>query len=107
MPKLCEGISGLLFKEPLLFELSSPGREGFSLIEEDLPQKIPLNGLELQLIRTENPLLPEVSEPDVVRHFTRLSQWNFSIDTGFYPLGSCTMKYNPRVNEEVARISGF
>ncbi|MBI2335422.1 MAG: aminomethyl-transferring glycine dehydrogenase subunit GcvPB [Deltaproteobacteria bacterium] len=97
----------MVFEESLLFEKSSPGREGFSLIEEDLPQKIPLHGLESQLIRNESPLLPEVSEPMVVRHFTRLSQWNFSIDTGFYPLGSCTMKYNPRVNEEVARMSGF
>ena len=97
----------MMFEEPLLFEKSSPGREGYSLIEEDLPEVIPHHELEPNLIRTESPLLPEVSEPDVVRHFTRLSQWNFSIDTGFYPLGSCTMKYNPRVNEEVARMSRF
>ncbi|MBI2981965.1 MAG: aminomethyl-transferring glycine dehydrogenase subunit GcvPB [Deltaproteobacteria bacterium] len=90
-------------KEPLIFELSREGREGFSLPSlKSTPALLPAN-----LRRARPARLPEVSEPDVVRHFTRLSQWNFSIDTNFYPLGSCTMKYNPRINEEVARYAGF
>ncbi len=88
--------------EPLLFELSRPGRTGFSLPEPD----VPLADLPQEMLR-ETLDLPEVSEPEVVGHFTRLSQLNFSIDTHFYPLGSCTMKYNPKVNEELARLPGF
>lgn len=88
--------------EPLLFELSSPGRKGYSLPEVD----VPLMPLPEEYLRGDLPL-PEVSEIDVVRHFTRLSQLNLCIDTAFYPLGSCTMKYNPKVNEEVARFAGF
>ncbi|MFQ5944875.1 MAG: aminomethyl-transferring glycine dehydrogenase subunit GcvPB [Anaerolineae bacterium] len=88
--------------EPLLFELSRPGRTGFSLPEPD----VPLSDLPQEMLR-EALDLPEVSEPEVVAHFTRLSQLNFSIDTHFYPLGSCTMKYNPKVNEETARFPGF
>ena len=88
--------------EPLIFELSSPGRRGCSLPECDVPQMpLPQGRLRKKLP------LPEVSERDLVKHFTRLSQLNFSVDTGFYPLGSCTMKYNPKVNEEVARLPGF
>lgn len=88
--------------EPLLFELSSSGRTGFSLPECDVPQTpLPEDRLRDALC------LPEVSERDLIKHFTRLSQLNFSVDTGFYPLGSCTMKYNPKVNEEVARLPGF
>jgi glycine dehydrogenase subunit 2 len=88
--------------EPLLSELSRPGRRG---------QQVPdacgdLSDLPDALLR-ETLRLPELSELDVVRHFTHLSRFNFSIDEGFYPLGSCTMKYNPRVNEEVARQPGF
>ncbi|RPI34253.1 MAG: glycine dehydrogenase subunit 2 [Chloroflexota bacterium] len=88
--------------EPLLCELSQPGRQGVRFPEPDVPTT-PLPG---SLVR-ENLPLPEVYEADVIRHFTRLSQLNYSIDTGFYPLGSCTMKYNPKINEETARLPGF
>ena len=88
--------------EGLLFEISREGRSDFSLPEE--PDGPPPPSA---LLRQKPARLPEVSEPDVIRHFTRLSQWNYSIDTNFYPLGSCTMKHNPRVNEEVARYAGF
>ncbi|UCH60275.1 MAG: aminomethyl-transferring glycine dehydrogenase subunit GcvPB [Anaerolineales bacterium] len=88
--------------EPLLCDLSVPGRVGFRFPEPDVPlAEIPEN-----LVRQNLPL-PELYEVDVVRHFTRLSQLNHSIDTGFYPLGSCTMKYNPKLNEETARLPGF
>jgi glycine dehydrogenase subunit 2 len=89
--------------EPFIWELSVPGRVGASLPEADVPE-YPLPG-EIPL-RTELPL-PEVSELDVVRHFTRLSRLNFSIDTHMYPLGSCTMKYNPKVNDAVSSLPGF
>jgi len=88
--------------EPLLCELSIPGRVGFRYPESDVPAA----ELPQDLLR-ENLPLPELYETDVIRHFTRLSQLNHSIDTGFYPLGSCTMKYNPKVNEEMARLPGF
>ena len=88
--------------EPTIYELSSAGRKGFSFAEPDVPA-FPLPD---EFIRKDLPL-PELSELDVVRHFTHLSQKNYSIDSGFYPLGSCTMKYNPRINEVVARLNGF
>lgn len=88
--------------EPLLCDLSVPGRVGFRFPAPDVPTE----ALPDALLRDELPL-PELSEVDVIRHFTRLSQLNHSIDTGFYPLGSCTMKYNPKVNEEAARLPGF
>ncbi len=88
--------------EPLLFELSSPGRVGCRLPDLDVPESPLPEGL----IRREL-CLPELSEREVVQHFTRLSQINFGVDTGFYPLGSCTMKYNPRLHEDVARLAGF
>ena len=88
--------------EPLIFELSSPGRMGVRLPELDVPES-PLPTEHLR----EDLSLPEVSEVDLVRHFTRMSQLNYSVDTTFYPLGSCTMKYNPKVNEAVARLAGF
>jgi glycine dehydrogenase subunit 2 len=88
--------------EPLIYELSTPGRRGLRFPESD----VPLAELPVDLLRSDLPL-PEVSEVDVVRHFTRLSQRNYSIDTGMYPLGSCTMKYNPKINEEVARLPGL
>ncbi len=88
--------------EPLLCDLSVTGRVGFRFPECDVPQQ-PLPD---SLQRKELPL-PELSEVDVVRHFTRLSQLNYGIDMGFYPLGSCTMKYNPKINEETARLQGF
>jgi len=88
--------------EPLIYELSSPGRQGVTLPAPDVPAA----ALPAELLRATLPL-PEIAELDVVRHFVRLSQLNHSIDTGFYPLGSCTMKYNPKVNEDVARLPGF
>ncbi len=101
------GTRGLVFNEPLIFEQGSPGRIGYSLPPCDVPEKKPEALIPPHLLREDIPGLPEVSEVDVVRHFTRMSQWNFGIDLGFYPLGSCTMKYNPRVNEDVARLPGF
>jgi glycine dehydrogenase subunit 2 len=88
--------------EPTVYELSSPGRIGFRFPEID----VPLAPLPDSFTREELPM-PELSELDVIRHFTHLSKLNYSIDGGFYPLGSCTMKYNPRVNEDAARLSGF
>jgi glycine dehydrogenase subunit 2 len=98
--------SGLQFDEPSIFERGSPGRNAASLPALDVPAvdvAAKLGGL----ARKAQAALPEVAEPEVVRHFTRLSQWNYSIDTNFYPLGSCTMKHNPRVNEWAARLPGF
>ncbi|HEX4840930.1 MAG TPA: aminomethyl-transferring glycine dehydrogenase subunit GcvPB [bacterium] len=92
---------------PLIFELSVPERVGSSYPSPDVPMR-PLDELiPSGQLREEAAALPEVSEPDVVRHYTRLSHRNFSIDEGFYPLGSCTMKYNPKVHEDVARLPGF
>jgi glycine dehydrogenase subunit 2 len=88
--------------EPTIFEISSPGRTGFQFPKSDVPlAKVPA-----EFARKSLPF-PELSELDVVRHFTHLSQLNYSIDAGFYPLGSCTMKYNPKINEETARLPGF
>lgn len=88
--------------EPLIYEICRPGRRAVSLPACDVPE----SPLPADALRADLPL-PEVSEIDVIRHYTRLSQLNHSIDTGFYPLGSCTMKYNPKVNEAAARIPGF
>ena len=88
--------------EPQLSELSVPGRRGVRFPAAD----VPTTALPQDLTRQDLPL-PELAEIDVIRHFTRLSQMNYSIDTGFYPLGSCTMKYNPKVNEAVAAQPGF
>ena len=94
------------YYDKLIFELSKEGRMGYSLPrpKDDLDtcDSIPAN-----LRRSEAPLLPQVSEVDVVRHYTNLSQMNFGVDTGFYPLGSCTMKYNPKINEEIASMPQF
>ncbi|MBU1027337.1 MAG: aminomethyl-transferring glycine dehydrogenase subunit GcvPB [Candidatus Margulisbacteria bacterium] len=92
--------------EELLFEKSSAGRKAYSLPDLDVPAEKIEKLIPKELLR-ENLDLPELSEVDVIRHFTRLSQKNFGVDTGFYPLGSCTMKYNPKVNEEVAKLEGF
>lgn len=92
--------------EPLIFEKSRPGRKGANLPECDVPVVDPAQLLGEENLRTDLPL-PEVSELDVVRHFTRLSHRNYSIDTGMYPLGSCTMKYNPKINEKAASLPGF
>lgn len=98
---------GLQFREPLIFERSSPGRMGASLPASATELADAKVALPSSLLRTTKPGWPEVSEPEATRHFLRLSQQNYSIDTGFFPLGSCTMKYNPKINEEVARYDGF
>jgi glycine dehydrogenase subunit 2 len=93
--------------EPLLFEISSPGKAAYQLPPLDVPPVDPAQALGENNVRTEIEDFPEVSEVEAVRHFTRLSTHNYAIDYGLYPLGSCTMKYNPRVNEAVARIEGL
>ncbi|MCL4426391.1 MAG: aminomethyl-transferring glycine dehydrogenase subunit GcvPB [Firmicutes bacterium] len=93
--------------EPLIFEKSAPGRLGYSLPDLDVPSQDVASLLPGNLIRKEDAELPEVSEVEVVRHFTRLSQLNHGVDIGVYPLGSCTMKYNPKINEDVSRLPGF
>ena len=88
--------------EPTIFELSAPGRTGVIFPESDVPAaKLPA-----ALLRDDLPL-PELAEVDVVRHYMRLSRFNYSVDGGFYPLGSCTMKYNPKINEDTCRLPGF
>jgi glycine dehydrogenase subunit 2 len=87
----------------LIFELSTSGRIGYQLDKKDLP----IINIPDELKRNESLDLPEVSEFDVVRHYTNVSQKNFGVETGFYPLGSCTMKYNPKINDELASLSGF
>ena len=93
--------------ERLIFEYSSEGKRGYSLPEMDVPVEPVEKFIENRHLRKNLPELPEVSEIEVVRHFTHLSQENYSIDSHFYPLGSCTMKYNPKINEDVARLPGF
>lgn len=92
---------------PLIFEISKPGRIGYSLPEIDVPETDIDRLLPEDYIRTKEPELPEVSELDIIRHYTALSKRNHGVDSGFYPLGSCTMKYNPKINEDVARLPGF
>ncbi len=92
---------------PLIFEKSKPGRKAYSLPELDVPKNESPDLLPDWAIRKQNASLPEISEVDLVRHYTELSRRNFGVDQGFYPLGSCTMKYNPKVNEDVAALSGF
>ncbi len=92
---------------PLIFEKSKPGRKAYSLPELDVPKKENHDLLPNWATRKQHASLPEVSEVDLVRHYTELSRRNFGVDQGFYPLGSCTMKYNPKVNEDVAALSGF
>ena len=93
--------------EPLIFEKGAPGRRAASLPSMDVPTQSLDELIPAQLLRTEPAPLPEVSEIEVVRHYTHLSQRNFGIDTGFYPLGSCTMKYNPKLNEDMTALPGF
>ncbi|MHB1858115.1 MAG: aminomethyl-transferring glycine dehydrogenase subunit GcvPB [Acidobacteriaceae bacterium] len=92
--------------EGLIFEKSSPGKKAYRLAPLDVPA-VDANALLGKHAREDLGLLPEVSEIEIIRHFTRLSTWNYAIDLGMYPLGSCTMKYNPRVNEMVARLEGI
>lgn len=94
---------GLILDEKLIFERSTAGRCGYDLPQLDVPAAEP----DSSLMRKEIEGFPELSEIDVVRHYTRLSTWNYGVDSGFYPLGSCTMKYNPKINEMVARLPGF
>src|SRR3989338_5333877 len=88
--------------EPLIYDLGAPGRMGTSLPDPGVPE----TALPADLLRTELDL-PEVDQMTVVRHFTRLSKLNYAIDQNMSPLGSCTMKYNPRLNEDAARLPGF
>jgi glycine dehydrogenase subunit 2 len=97
-----QATTGLILKESTIFERSSPGRVGFELPPQDVPKRTPIRHA-----RKRPAELPEVSELDVVRHFTRLSTWNYAIDLGTFPLGSCTMKYNPRINEEISMLPGL
>ena len=87
--------------EPLLFERGRRGRTGFRLPALDVPTCRPEEVLGAHAVRNDIEGFPEMSEPEVVRHYTRLSQWNYGVDSGFYPLGSCTMKYNPKIHEEI------
>jgi glycine dehydrogenase subunit 2 len=93
--------------QSLIFEISKPGRVGYSLPEMDVPTVALEELIPEGYIRTEDAELPEVFELDIMRHYTALSRRNHGIDSGFYPLGSCTMKYNPKINENVARFAGF
>ncbi|MBA2396228.1 MAG: aminomethyl-transferring glycine dehydrogenase subunit GcvPB [Ktedonobacteraceae bacterium] len=93
--------------ESLIFEKGAPGRRAASMPEMDVPTEALDVLLPATLLRQEPAPLPEVSEIEVVRHYTHLSQRNFGVDTGFYPLGSCTMKYNPKLNEDIAALPGF
>ena len=93
--------------EGLIFERSAAGKTGAELAPLDVPAVSPERALGEEFLRDDIEGFPEVSELDVIRHFTRLSTWNYSIDVGVYPLGSCTMKYNPRLNEAVARFRGL
>lgn len=94
------------YYDKLIFELSRPGRKGYELPADNYGHDS-MAELPADLLRKEDLNLPEVTELDVVRHYTNLSNKNFGVDTGFYPLGSCTMKYNPKINEEVAAMPGF
>ncbi|KJS29035.1 MAG: glycine dehydrogenase, partial [Desulfatitalea sp. BRH_c12] len=96
------GTTGLIFNEPLLWEMGATGRTAFSMPSRD----VPAHSLDERLTG-EAPDLPDLSEPEIVRHYTRLSQWNLSVDSSMYPLGSCTMKYNPRTNERQASLPGI
>ena len=98
--------SHLSQNEALVFEKSSPGKKAYKMPPLDVPEVDPeiLLG---EAARADLGLMPELSEIEIIRHFTRLSTWNYAIDLGMYPLGSCTMKYNPRVNEFVSRLEGI
>lgn len=92
---------------PIIFERSKEGRTSYSLPDLDVPELDINEGLDSAYVRSEAPDLPEVSELEIMRHYTGLSRRNYGVDSGFYPLGSCTMKYNPKINEDVARLAGF
>ncbi len=94
------------YYDKLIFEISKEGRHGYTLPENQL-SKYSVDDLPSSLLREEKAQLPEVSELDVVRHYTNVSNKNFGVETGFYPLGSCTMKYNPKMNDEIAGLPAF
>src|SRR5581483_5908939 len=97
----------LMSTEPLIFEIGAPGRRGATLPALDVPEQ-PLDDLIPTALQRKAPApLPEVSEIELVRHYTHLSQRNVGVDSTFYPLGSCTMKYNPKINEEMQALPGF
>ena len=98
--------SPLTRTEPVIYDLGAPGRRGYTLPPLDVPER-PLAELLPGVALRADVRLPEVNELEVVRHFVRLSHKNHAIDVGFYPLGSCTMKYNPKINEELARLPGI
>jgi glycine dehydrogenase subunit 2 len=100
--KVIQGASGLVLNEPLLWERGKKGRLGMSIPKHDVGKTEPDQNLV-----GEGPDFPDLSEVDVIRHYTRLSQWNYGVDAGMYPLGSCTMKYNPKTNEKQAALPGF
>jgi len=92
----------------LIFEISKKGRVGFNFPYLDVPEKPIPELINASFLRKDDlPELPEVSEVDVIRHYTNLSHRNYGVDSGFYPLGSCTMKYNPKINEDLAGLPGF
>ena len=96
------GTRGLILNEPFLWERGGKGRTGYSLPRRDVAAAaLPEN------LTGEGPDFPDLSEVEVVRHYTRLSTWNYGVDSGMYPLGSCTMKYNPKTNERQAALPGF
>jgi glycine dehydrogenase subunit 2 len=103
LPTTASGDYGLQLEEKLIFELGAPGKFGVDL---EAPEAAPVAGL-AKFLRKAAPALPGLTEPEVVRHYTRLSRQNYAIDLGPFPLGSCTMKHNPRLNEKVARLPGF
>ena len=101
-PTTFTGNRGLMLEEPLIFEIAGTGTTGVDIA----PAATPGNRLG-DLAREAPVALPGLSEPETVRHYTRLSRQNYAIDLGLFPLGSCTMKHNPRLNEKVARLPGF
>ncbi len=94
-------------RDQLIFEKTHQGRCGYSIPAQDVPSTAPERALPADLVRRDIEGFPELSENNLVRHYTRLSTWNYGVDTGMYPLGSCTMKYNPKINEAAARLGGF
>ena len=101
------GMEGLVLNEPFIFELQGAQECGIDIPEFDVEMQDPKNNIPNDLLRKEIEGLPDLTEPQVIRHYTRLSTWNYSLDGGFYPLGSCTMKYNPKINETAAAMPGF
>src|SRR6266705_1787935 len=93
--------------ESLIFEKGAPGRRAATMTAMDVSAESLESMVPENMLRKEPAALPEVSEIEIVRHYTHLSQRNFGVDTGFYPLGSCTMKYNPKLNEDIAALPGF